>query len=173
MELSDVPKLRICHQVAQHDPSVIVGPCLAIEDSDSDDIDTPPAPVNPITTIVPYNPTTTAIVPYNPTTAIVPYMPTTTPSTTATNPQQRTLATFQLKPPSLVTAITIIEDTNAVRMKLVNHMVTLWHSIGFTEKKQKMSAYLNCEYSRNQQQLLNPSVLDTVVEYVMKDSQGE
>ena len=36
-----------------------------------------------------------------------------------------------------------------------------------------MSTYLNCDYTCDQQKLLNPSVLDTVIGFVMKDSQGE
>ena len=129
VEFSDVPKLRICHQVVKHDPSIIAGPCLAIDDNESDNEDLPPSPVNPITI---------AIVPYNPTTSIVPYNPTTAPSITATDPHQRTLTTFLLKPQSLVTAITTAEDTNATRMELFNHMVTFRHRIGFAKKKQKV-----------------------------------
>ena len=58
-------------------------------------------------------------------------------------------------------------------MKLFDHMVTFWNRMAFAEREQKVSPYLNCEYSHNQQQLLNPSVLDTIVGYVMKDSQGK
>ena len=150
---------------------MIVGACLTIYDSDdSDNEDTIPDQQidNSTTAIVPYNPATTAIVPYNPTTTdTVPHNPTTPP------PQQRTLSTFQLKPPLLITAITAAEDKDTPRMNLFHHMVTFRNRNGFAEEKQKVSAYLNCECTCDQQKLLNPSVLDTMIGFVMKDSQGE
>ena len=97
-------------------------------------------------TIAPPTPTTTAIVPHN--------------STTIAHPeQQTTLDTFQMKPPSLITAIASAEDKNVPRMNLFRHMVTFRNRNGFAEEKQKVSAYLNCEFTCDQQKLLNPSVL--------------
>ena len=36
VDLKHVPKLRICHQVAKYDPSVIVGTRVAVEHSDEE-----------------------------------------------------------------------------------------------------------------------------------------
>ena len=177
VKIDDVAKLRICHQVAKQDPSVIVthsqGVIANVDDSDDDDSPLPEVEnsTTNTTAIVPYIPITTTIVPHNPTTtAVVPVNLT----TTAVVPQsQNTLATFQLKPPSLITAINIAEDKSAARMNLFNHMVTFRNRNSYKEEKQKVNDYLSCDYSSDQQTLLNPSVLDTVIGYIMHDSQGE
>ena len=38
VDLKDVPKLRVCHQVAKHDPSVIIGARIALEHSDKESV---------------------------------------------------------------------------------------------------------------------------------------
>ena len=93
IDLHDVPKLRICHQVTKHDPSVIIGPCSAIDDNETSTSqsnanptdatiihhhsDTSIAPHPNTTAIVPYQPNTTAIIPHQNTTAIIPHQNTT------------------------------------------------------------------------------------------------
>merc|ERR1740124_368577 len=52
-------------------------------------------------------------------------------------------------------------------------MVTYRNRRGYKEEKQTVSSFLDCECTCDQQKLLNPSVLDTVIGFVMNDSQGE
>ena len=115
VQIQNVLKLRICHQVAKHDPSVIVGSHVGPEDSASNNSDNPesssdtPQLENSNTALVVYNPSSTTTVQNNPTvTTIVPHNPAITvivphnPDTLIKQLQQTYLATFQLKSPLLL-----------------------------------------------------------------------
>ena len=86
---------------------------------------------------------------------------------------QRTIVNFQLKTLPLVIAIIKNEDKNVAHLSFFNHILTFRNKNGFTEEKQNVSAYLNFEYTSDQQKLLNPPVLDNVTEYMMNDSLGK
>ena len=43
----------------------------------------------------------------------------------------------------------------------------------YNVKQVKISSYLDAEVSKDQQELLNPSVHDSIVGFIIKDSKGE
>ena len=86
--------------------------------------------------------------------------------------QQENLHSFMLKPPDLLDNLGSV-DKKSAQYALYNHMIKYRNRCSYQEKEQKVSEYLHCEVTCDQQKLLNPSVLDTIVGYVMQDSQGE
>jgi len=52
-------------------------------------------------------------------------------------------------------------------------MATFRNRSNYKEEKQEVSSYLAYEYTHEQQQLISPSVLDTVIGFIMLDSQDE
>ena len=136
VELKNVPKLQVCHQVAKCDPAVITEQRFNLEES-SDDGSVEETDV----------------------------------SNTHTK-QQENLHSFMLKPPDLLDNLGSA-DKKSAQYALYNHMIKYRNRCSYQEKEQKVSEYLHCEVTCDQQKLLNPSVLDTIVGYVMQDSQGE
>ena len=58
-------------------------------------------------------------------------------------------------------------------MKLFQHVVQFRNRTNFEAEKLEVSAYLDIDVTKDQQRLLNPTVLDTVTGFIIKDSQGE
>ena len=128
VELKNVPKLQVCHQVAKRDPAVITEQRFNLEES-SDDCSVEETNV----------------------------------SNTHTKQQQNSDLLDNLGS----------ADKKSAQYALYNHMIKYRSRCSYQEKEQKVSEYLHCEVTCDQQKLLNPSVLDTIVGYVMQDSQGE
>ena len=145
----------------------LFGVCLNTEDNDSDsdsdsNSDTPPPIKNNFSTLIVRNSTVTnVIIPCNSIPAPVFHEP---------QPHQMTLDTVQLKNPALISTITTADDKNTPCMNLFNNVVNFRNRNRFVEENQKVSADINCEYTHNQQKLLDPSALDTVIGCVMNDS---
>jgi len=166
VELKNVPKLCICHEVAKRDPSVIVGARVTTEDNDDDDETNSSSQIkNNAGALVPQN--SAALVPYNHVSN------NTNQSITSTSSSQTTLTTFTLEASHPVEKFDTATDKDSACMEISNHMVILRNRNSYKEEKQEVSSYLACEYTDDQQQLSNPSVLDTVIRFIMLDSQGE
>ena len=60
----------------------------------------------------------------------------------------------------------------AAGMKLFHNAVKFRNRLNYDVETQEISPYLNVEINKEQQRLLNPSVLDTITGYIIKDSQG-
>jgi len=101
VDLKNVPKLRIYHQVAKHDPYVIIGARITLkhsdEESDAEELDGDNGGNG----------------------ALVVYDPNKNPPS-----QQTNLNTFLLKPPSFTVDIDKAVDKRSARMALFSHMVT-------------------------------------------------
>jgi len=127
VDLKNVPKLRICHQVAKHDPSVIIGARIALEHSDEEsDAEESDGDHSGDGALVVYDPNK------NP------------------PPQQTNLNTFLLKPPSLTVAIDKAVDKRSARMVLFSHMVAYRNRRGYKEEKQTVSSFLDFECTCDQ-----------------------
>ena len=162
MPLQQVPKLRICYQAAQAHPEVIVGTrvdTITINDENGD-------------TAAPNNDDSDADV-------ILVETPTNTSSPqnqiVQTNANHQ-LNSFMLLPPSFLKAIKEAK-TNlqkvSVQEKLFAHTVQFQNRTNYDKAKVSVSDYLDVEVTNNQQRLLNPTVLDTVAGFILKDSQGQ
>ena len=83
---------------------------------------------------------------------------------------------FLLLPPNLLKetkhASTAAGKLSA-SMKLFQHVVQFRNRTNFEAEKLEVSAYLDIDVTKDQQRLLNPTVLDTVTGFIIKDSQGE
>ena len=69
-------------------------------------------------------------------------------------------------------AVTSTEKICA-NLNLYKHVISFRNRMNYDQEKQEISAYLNTEYSQEQQWLLNPTVLDTITGFIIKDSQGD
>ena len=81
-----------------------------------------------------------------------------------------------LLPPSLVQNIKNAETEEKKKMaqnKLFSHAVTYRNRINYNDKNVSVSAYLNSEVTDNQKSLLNPTALEMIAGFIMKDAQGE
>ena len=58
-------------------------------------------------------------------------------------------------------------------MKLFHHIVSFQNREQYRVQELKVSAHLDVQVTAAQQRLLNPSVLDTITGFIIKDSQGE
>ena len=86
------------------------------------------------------------------------------------------LQTFMLLPPNLVKAKReAVTETERIcaNLDLYKHVISFRNRMNHEQEKQEVSAYLNVEYSKEQQRLLNPTVLDTITGFIIKDSQGD
>ena len=152
--LEHVPKLRICHQVVKEHPDVIVGTRRAtvlVDGDNSDDAET-------------HNDRSDTLI-----------------DLTLENRNEGTttaqgLNSFMLLPPSLLKEIkeakTNVETVSA-QEKLFKHVVKFRNRMNYDKTKISVSDHLNVEVSEDQQRLLNPTVLDTVAGFLLKDAQGD
>eukprot|EP00593_Proboscia_inermis_P004949 CAMPEP_0171299042 /NCGR_PEP_ID=MMETSP0816-20121228/7834_1 /TAXON_ID=420281 /ORGANISM="Proboscia inermis, Strain CCAP1064/1" /LENGTH=145 /DNA_ID=CAMNT_0011774515 /DNA_START=176 /DNA_END=613 /DNA_ORIENTATION=- len=86
------------------------------------------------------------------------------------------LQSFMLLPPNLLlatkNAVTAAKKLSA-NFQLFTHAVQFRNRTNFNMQKQEVSAYLDVDVTKEQQRLLNSTVLDTVTGFIIKDSQGE
>ena len=86
--------------------------------------------------------------------------------------KQDTLKSFTLLPKDLVSDG--FKSDKCVQLALFKHVQRfVSRAAGGSEEKNEVSQYLDVEVSRDQQRLLNPTTLDTVEGYIMKDAMGE
>jgi len=115
-----VPKLRVCYQVANHDPTVVIGVKIALEHSDdeidAEELDGGDGGDGGDGALVVYNPNK------NPPT------------------HQKKLNTFLLEPSSLTDAIDTAVDKRSVHMNLFAHIVTYINCRGYKEETQTVSS---------------------------------
>ena len=64
-------------------------------------------------------------------------------------------------------------ETVSAQEKLFAHTVKYRNCTNFDKEKVSVSAYLNVEVCTDQKCLLNPTTLDTVAGFLLKDSQGK
>ena len=160
--LQQVPKLRIFHQSAKVHPDVIVGTrieTIIINDKNGDTV----APYN-------YDSDADANLVKTPTNASSSHK-----QIVQTNANHQ-LNSYMLLPPTFLKAIKEekqnLEKVSA-REKLFAHTVQFCNRTNYARQNVCVSAYLNAEVSKDQRHLLNPTVLDTVAGFILKDSQGE
>ena len=159
--LNQVPKLRICYQAAQAHPDVIVGSRIGtITINDENRNSAAPDNDNGDTEVILVE----------------------TPNTSSTQQQllqtnsNHQLNSFMLLPPSFLKAIdeakTNIEKVSTQK-KLFAHTVQFRNRTNYDKETLCVSDYLDVEVTSDQQRLLNPTVLDTVAGFILKDSQGQ
>ena len=152
--LEHVPKLRICQQVAKEHPDVIVGTRSATESVESENSDGAET----------HNDTSDALIDL----ALEKRKEGTTTA--------QELNSFMLLPPSFLKEIkeakTNVERVSA-QEKLFKHAVNFRNRTNYDKTKVSVSDHLNVEVSEQQQCLLNPTVLDTVAGFILKDVQGD
>ena len=56
---------------------------------------------------------------------------------------------------------------------MFEHIIRFRNREHFKNKEISVSTYLSAEVSADQHNLLNPSVLDTITGFILKDAQGE
>ena len=61
----------------------------------------------------------------------------------------------------------------AASMKLFNHAVKFRKHTNYDVKQQEVSPYLDVKVTKEHQRLLNPTMLDSITGYIIKDIQGE
>ena len=99
------------------------------------------------------------------------------PTEDAKNKPTKTLDPFLLLPPKLLknakhTSL-VAAERKKEQMKLFEHIVRFRNREQYSVKELKVSTHLDVEVTADQQRLLNPSVLDTITGFIIKDSQGE
>ena len=86
------------------------------------------------------------------------------------------LQSFMLLPPNVLlatkNAVTAAEKLTA-NFQLFTHAAQFCNRTSFIVQKQEVSEYPDLDITKEQQQLLNPTVLDTVTGFIIKDSQGK
>ena len=86
------------------------------------------------------------------------------------------LQSFMLLPQNFVSAATDAKCEKSKkegRENLFKHIVQFRNRVHHKEKEVTVSSYLNVDVSEDQQALLNPTVLDSITGWIIKDSQGE
>ena len=172
--LQKVSYLKACYFASKRDPSVIIGhrTCL-LDENDSDDELSTDGTVISITSNSPCN-KSTIVDDSSDVDKVTDKSPPAATSITSTT--KTALEIFMLHPPRLLQNIITSNGEAEIttnREALLNHMLSHRnrHNYIAGETKQ-VSNYLDVEIKDEQKILLNPTILDTLVGYVMKDAQG-
>lgn len=85
--------------------------------------------------------------------------------------KQETLVTFALKLKDLL--VRDLKTNCDAQIKLLNHMVRFGKRADWKKGIRQVSDYLMIDLDERQRRLLNPTVLDTMVGFIMQDAKGE
>ena len=155
--LQDVPTLQIIHQVSLEHPGILVGAYDPIDQHATN-------------TSVPTEENKSKEQQSD-----VRDVKTSTKDTKKKDPPPP-LQSFMLLPPNLTpdvkSAKCVFTRANA-QENLLNHVIKFCNQTNHNVKELEASAYLDVKVSTDQQAILNPTVLDTITGFIIKDAKGE
>lgn len=96
------------------------------------------------------------------------------PSASVATPAQPLLTSFMLLPPDLVQKCKIPNSfQRQAKEDLFNHIIRFRNRCNFENRQNTIAPYINVEVTKTQQDLLNPTALDCITGFIMKDSHGK